>query len=159
MKIKNYLFLLGLLSLSVVVACSEDDEEDGGGNLELVGQEGNPRFNLQFTNGDNVDLDLYVETPNGVTVSYLNPNADGGELDVDCLCGSCPQGPNENIFWESGTAPEGTYKYYVKYYSDCGDTNASSNFTLRVVRNGEVLATKTGTLSSGQSEVWTHNQQ
>lgn len=157
MKAIKYLLVLSLLA--GFAACSEDDDSgDGGNDLNLVGQEGNPRFNLQFSNGDNVDLDLYVETPNGITVSYMNPNADGGELDVDCMCGSCPQGANENIFWQNGTAPSGTYKYYVDYFGDCDGSGASSTFTLRVIRNGEILATKTGTLSSGQSQVWTHSQ-
>lgn len=159
MKSKKY---LALLALSVAfVACNKDDnsgsnnDDDG---LNLVGQEGNPRFNLQFTNGDNVDLDLYVTTPNGVTLSYLNQTGDGGELDVDCMCESCPQGANENIFWEDGTAPSGTYKYYVDYYGDCNGEEESSEFTLRVIKNGEVVATKTGTLSGGQSQEWTHVQ-
>ena len=144
----------------ILLSCSSDDSEDSGDDgddLELVGQEGNPRFNLQFTNGDNVDLDLYVETPNGVTIYYGNTSGDNGELDVDCLCDDCPQGPNENIFWESGTAPSGTYKYWVDYYDDCGN-GGSSDFTLRVIKNGTVLATKTGTLSSGQTTEWTHEQ-
>ena len=145
----------------LLLSCSSDD--DGGGNnntddLDLVGQEGNPRFNLQFTNGDNVDLDLYVETPSGAVISYMNTSADNGELDVDCLCGECPQGPNENIYWESGTAPSGTYRYWVHYYGSCDGDDASSNFTLRVIKNGQVLATKTGTLSDGQSQEWTHEQ-
>ena len=100
MKTIKYLLVLSLLA--GFAACSEDDDSgNGNDDLGLVGQEGNPRFNLQFSNGTNVDLDLYVETPNGITVSYMNPNADGGELDVDCMCGSCPQGPNENIFWQN----------------------------------------------------------
>lgn len=145
----------------LLLSCSSDDDGGGGNNtddLDLVGQEGNPRFNLQFTNGDNVDLDLYVETPSGAVISYLNTNADNGELDVDCLCGICPQGPNENIYWENGTAPSGTYRYWVDYYGSCDDSEASSNFTLRVIKNGQVLATKTGTLSGGQSQEWTHEQ-
>lgn len=153
MKTKHYFLMLA--TLGALISCNKDDKKD---NLNLVGQEGNPRFNLQFTNGDNVDLDLYVETPNGEVISYLNPNADGGELDVDCQCAGCPQGPNENIFWEDGTAPSGTYHYYVKYYGDCDGNNSSSNFTLRVIKNGHVLATKTGSLSSGQSQVWEHTQ-
>src|SRR5690606_38428225 len=109
---------------------------------------GNPRFNLQFTNADNVDLDLYVQTPNGNIIYYNNKTAQGGTLDVDCMCVDCPQGPNENIYWENGTAPSGTYKYWVEYYSSCGMNSASSNFTVRVMKNSQVIATRTGSLSS-----------
>ncbi|PZD77244.1 YfaP family protein [Mesonia sp. K7] len=159
---RNYLLITAfLLSITMTTtSCSNDDEDnndDGGGSL--VGQPGNPRFNLQFTNEENVDLDLHVETPNGIEVYYANANADGGELDVDCYCSSCSQGPNENIYWEDGTAPTGTYKYWVEYYGDCNGNSASSSFTLRVVKNNQIIATRTGSLSSGMSDVWTHEQQ
>jgi len=157
-NVKMAFVLIAFFGL-LLSSCSSDDDGGGDGDdLDLVGQEGNPRFNLQFTNGDNVDLDLYVMTPNGTTIYYGNTYAENGELDVDCLCGDCPQGPNENIFWESGTAPSGTYRYWVDYYESCDGDGASSDFTLRVIRNGEVLATKTGTLSGGQSQEWTHEQ-
>lgn len=161
---KVYLLLVVLLPFVVTLnSCSKSDDsgsEEEEETEELVGQDGNPRFNLQFTNPDNVDLDLYVQTPSGNIIYYGNPTADQGTLDVDCLCGLCSQGPNENIFWENGTAPEGTYKYWVEYYGDCGDTGASSSFTLRVIRNGSVLATKTGTLNEeGTSAEWTFNHE
>ena len=121
----------------------------------LVGQDGNPRFNLVFTNPENVDMDLYVKTPSGAIISYSNRSADLGTLDVDCLCGGCTQGPNENIFWENGTAPNGTYEYWVNYYGDCGVAGSSSSFTLRVIRNGAILETKTGSLNAeGDSTHW-----
>lgn len=151
------LFLFTLTFCTFLVSCNEDDSTDSA--LDLAGQEGNPRFNLQFTNADNVDLDLYVKTPNGTVIYYGNPTGQGGNLDVDCLCGGCPLGPNENIYWISGTAPSGQYEYWIEYFDSCGSSAASSNFTLRVMRNNEVLVTKTGTLSSGQSQVWTHIQE
>jgi len=160
-KIK--IFIMLFIPALTMVGCGDDDSESNNNDnddddIVLVGQDGNPRFNLQFNNEDDVDLDLYVTTPNGTTLSYSNPFAEGGELDVDCLCGGCPQGPNENIFWENGTAPDGTYEYWVDYFGNCGSSGASSNFTIRVIRNGQVLTTKTGTLSSGQSSVYSHNQ-
>ena len=156
---KKYVVLAMLLSLAVTFnSCSKsDDAEDQGEEVgELVGQDGNPRFNLQFTNPENVDLDLYVQTPSGAIIYYGNQVADQGTLDVDCLCGGCPQGPNENIYWENGTAPSGTYKFWVEYFGACEEAGASSNFTLRVVRNGVVLDTKTGTMSEeGTTQQWT----
>lgn len=153
-KFKTLFFLI---ALSSILACSSDDDS-GSSDSDLAGAPGNPRFNLQFTNSDNVDLDLFVRTPNGTVVYYGNPVADGGSLDVDCLCFGCPQGPNENIFWQNGTAPTGTYEYWVEYFESCNGDGASSNFTLRLLRNSEVVSTRTGSLSSGQSTVWTHNQ-
>ena len=142
---------------TLLYSCGSDDSSTGGDTNNLVGQDGNPRFNLQFTNADNVDLDLYVRTPSGAVISYLNRSADQGTLDVDCLCGNCSSGPNENIFWVNGTAPTGQYEYWVNYYNDCGTNGSSSSFTLRVIKNGTVLTTKTGTLSAnGDSPRWTY---
>lgn len=149
---------LFLLAGTLLFACdSEEDNSDGSGGSNLVGQDGNPRFNLQFTNPSNVDLDLYVKTPSGQIIYYGNRNANSGTLDVDCLCTSCPSGPNENIYWQNGTAPSGQYEYWVKYYGNCGTSGSSSTYTLRVIRNGSVLTTKTGTLSSvGETTHWFH---
>ncbi len=146
-----------LFAAVAIIGCSKDESSDDNGG-ELVGNPGNPRFNLQFTNAENVDLDLYVQTPDGTILYYAHPTGQGGTLDVDCMCVSCPQGPNENIYWENGTAPSGTYKYWVNYYSSCGSGSPSSSYTVRVLKNNQVIATKTGTLNGGTSDVWTHIQ-
>jgi hypothetical protein len=157
-------FLLIILAISsiTITSCEEEEEEEEliiDEPSGLVGQDGNPRFNLTFTNAANVDLDLYVKAPNGTIVYYGNPSGAGGVLDVDCLCGSCAQGPNENIFWQNGSAPNGQYQYWVKYFGGCsGSSGASSSFTLRVIKNGQILETKTGSLTSGQSATFVHNQ-
>ena len=159
-KMKTTLVLMFMtLSIVSLFSCDDDEEEEPETpSSNLVGQDGNPRFNLSFTNSQNVDLDLYVKAPNGTVIYYSNPTGAGGTLDVDCLCDGCPQGPNENIFWQNGSAPSGEYRYWVKYYGSCDGGNASSNYTLRVIKNGEVITTKTGTLSSGQSSQFIHNQ-
>ncbi len=155
---KTYLkTMMILLAGTLLFSCSKSSSDSN--EPELVGQDGNPRFNLVFTNPEGVDLDLYVKTPSGAVISYSNPAADLGTLDVDCLCGGCPQGPNENIFWEEGSAATGTYEYWVNYYGECAAVGAVSNYTIRVIRNGAVLETKTGTLSeNGDSEHWTFVQ-
>lgn len=156
---KLFMVLAVVFCYVIIYSCSSDDDSSSDNNTEeLVGQDGNPRFNLTFTNEQNVDLDLYVKTPSGSVISYANTTADGGELDVDCLCFGCAQGPTENIFWQDGTAPSGQYEYWVDYFGSCSGSSASSDFTLRVIRNGTVLETRTGTLSNGQSTTWIHNQ-
>lgn len=153
---RNYLMLSMLSLFTIFTTCNKSDYSKDEITEELVGQDGNPRFNLQFTNPENVDLDLYVQTPTGAIIFYGNLSADAGTLDVDCLCGDCPQGPNENIFWENGTAPSGTYKFWVDYFGACNEDEASSNFALRVIKNGVVLQTKTGTMNAvGTTEQWT----
>jgi len=139
-----------------VYICPSNDGPDCSGEGEFVGEDGNPRFNLQFTNGGNVDMDLYVETPNGSVIYYGNTEEQGGTLDVDCGCGSCPNGFAENVFWQNGSGPSGQYKYYVKYYGSCSGSAQPSTYTLRVINNNNVVQTQTGTLSSGQSPVYTY---
>ncbi|WP_438031098.1 EGF domain-containing protein [Sorangium sp. So ce233] len=56
------------------------------------------------------DMDLFVQTPGGNTISFLNPGpgagTDFGQLDRDDTSGTGP----ENIFWDIGvTPPSGTY--------------------------------------------------
>lgn len=155
---KYFRIIVIIISALLFSSCSKDSNPEQD-DQPLVGQDGNPRFNLQFSNHENVDLDLYVKTPNGSVISYSNPTADLGTLDVDCLCGDCSLGPNENIFWENGTAPSGNFEYWVNYYDNCATSGSSSNFTLRVIRNGVVLVTKTGTLNAlGDSPHWTIQQ-
>ncbi|MGC4020451.1 MAG: hypothetical protein QM734_00150 [Cyclobacteriaceae bacterium] len=156
-KIKHA--LLFCIVISIYVGCSKSSSPAPNANIGLVGNPGNPRFNLHFDNETNVDLDLHVIDPSGAEIFWESTtSASGGHLDVDCLCGDCPQGPTENIYWAiNGNSPSGTYKYWVEYYSYC-DSPASSNFTLKVLTGNNLVATHTGSLSSGSSTMWTINK-
>jgi uncharacterized protein YfaP (DUF2135 family) len=149
-------FLLALVSIE---ACKKTEVEP-----TLVGQPGDPRFNLVFNNQQNVDLDLHVIDPKGEEIYYYHKKgANGVTLDVDCLCGDCPNGPNENIFWpQGGSAPKGTYKFWVEYYETCRGASGTQNseYTIRVAINEKVKATYTGTMTSGirKSLVYTWEQ-
>lgn len=164
MKKKN-IFAIAFVAFVVAMglsSCKKDKKDDSEEIETLKGNPGNPRFNLQFTNEENVDLDLYVTTPAGNTIYYDDLEHDGGSLDLDCLCDDCPNGPNENIFWVDGTAPKGTYKFWVEHYENCNaDENYTSNFTLRLIKNDVILAKYTGTLSedNNKSMVYTHVQE
>ncbi|WP_375448315.1 YfaP family protein [uncultured Fibrella sp.] len=146
-----------LCLLCLAMACSKKTEPEP----QLVGQPGNPRFNLQFTNEANVDMDLHVIDPKGNEIYYgRKSTSDGGQLDVDCKCSSCGQGPNENIFWPDGKGIKGTYKYWVEYFRYCGSNDAAtSDFTLRIAVNEAVKATFKGTLSNSNDksavQTWT----
>lgn len=152
-------FCLSMILIVGIDACKSKDIEP-----TLVGQPGDPRFNLVFTNPENVDMDLHVLDPKGNEIYFGNQyGRNGGELDIDCLCGDCPNGPNENIFWtKGGNAPKGTYKYWVEYYESCsGNSNDKSDFTLRIAINEVIKSTQTGTLSRSNrtSEIYTWIQQ
>jgi hypothetical protein len=130
---------------AVCAACDEPSclellEEGVCESNGIQGASGDPRFNLTWTGG--TDLDLYVTDPNGDTISYSNVSSpSGGSLDIDCL-GNCPGGNSENIFWET-EGPAGTYSFYVNYF-DGGD---ATPFTITVYENTNVISTHTGSLS------------
>jgi len=133
-----------LLTVAGAAGCTQDHDF-----VSLVGGDGPVRFNLQFTNEVEVDLDLHVLTPGGEEI-YWQEKADstGGELDVDCFCTECAQGPNENIFWPySSFPPAGEYEFWVEFYGSCDPfATPSSDYTLRVVEGGLTVETFTGTM-------------
>lgn len=160
-KLQSKSMLSCLVATSALIffsACEPDDPNPDVPANPIVGQQGNPQFNLHFTNEAQVDMDLYVEDPQGSIIYYANvSSASGGQLDVDCLCSVCPNGPNENIFWPlDDSAPKGTYRYWVEYFGSCDGSNASSTYTVRVIRNGSIVNTEIGTLSAGSTPVWTY---
>lgn len=136
-----------LVVAATVTGCKKEKEATPAPESEIKGTPGNPRFNLHFDNETRADLDLHVITPSGAEIYFSNKTADEGTLDVDCLCGTCPTGPNENVYWTPGNAPTGTYKYWVKYYGDCDNDSSASNYTLRLMKNNDVLETYSGTLT------------
>lgn len=65
------------------------------------------------------DLDLHVRTPAGTHISFENPNAGGGILDVDdCVGGQCVSNASthvENIYFPNAPA-QGQYRVWVRNY-------------------------------------------
>lgn len=70
---------------------------------------GTGALQISLTWGNSSDQDLYVTTPGGCEISYLNDYCVSGTLDRDDVDGFGP----ENIFWESD-APDGQYKVEVE---------------------------------------------
>lgn len=89
------------------------------------------------------DLDLHVEIPTGVHISFENPAAGGGVLDVDDCVGSlCLDGDGthvENIFFP-GQPPAGEYRVWVDNF----DGNGAGPFRIDV--SGAVNVSFDGTL-------------
>ena len=54
--------------------------------------------------------------------------------------------------WTPGIAPKGNYKVYVKYYGDCDNSNATSDYTLRIMNNSTIIKTYNGTLSPSNTK-------
>lgn len=140
--------VIGMLAVSIMVMagiCRPDVEESF---TTIKGSAGSPRINLQFTNSDGSDLDLYVQTPNGSVINYQNISAQNGKMDLDCLCGDCPEGGNENVYWVPGTAPKGTFKVWARYFDPCVGENGSARYKLRIMDGNKVIREAEGALSS-----------
>ncbi|MCC5899496.1 MAG: hypothetical protein JJU32_16470 [Phormidium sp. BM_Day4_Bin.17] len=95
------------------------------------------------------DLDLAVTDPNGDTAFFANPSIpSGGQLDVDSNAGcmSSFANPVENVFWESGNAPEGEYVATVSLFTRCNGDRNPIPFELSITLNGDTQS-QTGTVS------------
>ncbi|SMC08264.1 hypothetical protein [Nitratiruptor tergarcus] len=109
---------------------------------------GTGKLQITLTWHVKADIDLYVTDPNGKTIYWYNTIVpSGGKLDRDNQCGNFEMGKPENIYWEN-TPPNGTYKVAVEYYDYCGQEVHNVAYTVRIVKNGQLLGTYTGTLSS-----------
>jgi uncharacterized protein YfaP (DUF2135 family) len=101
------------------------------------------------------DLDVGVVDPNDETVFFANPNVpSGGTLDVDSNagCQSNFENPVENIYWETGSAPEGEYLATVTLFSNCAGNIDPVPFELSITTGGETR-TETGTVSEDRPTV------
>jgi uncharacterized protein YfaP (DUF2135 family) len=97
------------------------------------------------------DLDIHVITPGGAEIYYVN-DADatsGGVLDHDDI-------PPQNGLWVEniifpldGSAPRGTYTYFVVNYNQVGA--AADAFTLEVFLGDTLQASQTGLLRDDET--------
>ena len=88
------------------------------------------------------DLDLHVVCPSGERIHGGNKkSACGGELDVDANVRAETRKPVENVFWEDGTAPAGTYQVFVHYYKKHNKrkSNDPTKFQIIVNQGGDLL--------------------
>lgn len=80
---------------------------------------GTGKIQISLSWDTETDQDLYVTTPAGNRIDYINKKWDGGELDRDDQDGFGP----ENVFWLAN-APDGEYKIEVNDYTETPGENA-----------------------------------
>ena len=106
--------------------------------------DGSPRVTLSWTGDD--DLDLYVVTPAGKTISASNPydqESGGifGEEGVQTGFGNYV----ENVYFSPGQGPFGKYSYFVRSFRTSGTDDL---WTLRVNAHGSEISIRSGVGSS-----------
>ena len=85
------------------------------------------------------DLDLICTDPFGETVFYRNRQvSSGGQLEIDMNV-EYPDSktPIENIYWEPGHAPDGTYNVYLLYYRQHEPAIDETPYQIRVLYGGK----------------------
>ena len=108
---------------------------------------------------DSADVDLHVIDPDANHIYFANKTAPNGgllDLDANAACSPNEASPrvfysNENITWPTGTAPNGTYKVFLDYWSDCGVD--STQWVVTVQRVGAAPQIISGTFVGNSSGV------
>jgi hypothetical protein len=100
-----------------------------------------------------VDVDLHVLDPSGEEIYYDNRlSASGGELDLDANAGcGITAAWAENVTWATGTAPSGTYKVLIDYWSACSISDTVS-YVVTVNVAGQAPKTFARTLTAAEAD-------
>jgi len=101
---------------------------------------------VSLTFDTRADVDLYLVEPGGEEIYYGHKiSAAGGRLDLDANA-ACSTSSifNENITYETGSPPRGTYQVRVNYYDECS-VPQPTRYVVAVVVEGSV-STYFGTL-------------
>jgi Ca-activated chloride channel family protein len=99
-------------------------------------QSGDIRVSLLWNNRN--DLDIHVVNPRKEEIFYGSPrDAAGGFLDVDMNVRGETVKPVENIFWEQGKAPQGTYRVFVQNYGFHEKNHGPTTFQVEIKNGNE----------------------
>lgn len=93
------------------------------------------------------DLDLIVTDPYGESVFFRNRRvSSGGQLEIDMNV-EYPDSktPIENIYWQPGSAPNGTYNVYLLYYKQHESGIDETPYTIKV-KHGDKTDEYSGTI-------------
>lgn len=132
---------IGLLPvLGICLACSAHS------SAERQAGTGDIAFRLIWDGQS--DLDLFVEDPAGSCIFFGNRDSvSGGLLDVDCNAASdslC-EDPVENVYWPTGTAPTGSFTYWIEAHSLI-PAEGPLGFELQLLRGPDVVWRHLGSL-------------
>jgi len=145
-----------LAALAEVDAMLEAQEVDDETTAELRarleaagGRIGDVNVSLMWNNYN--DLDLHVVCPSGERLHGGNrTSACHGELDVDANVKPETKKPVENVVWDIGNAPNGTYRVYVHHYKKHKKRGTKDPTPFKIIVNsGGVFTEYNSELSNG----------
>lgn len=172
---KSRHIILRAIALALLAGCASSGPHPGTGDVS---------FRLLWEG--TADLDLHVEDPTGRhTGTFLphdlqraetggdwtvDPRSSGapvpesdlpdGILDIDCNGGPdriCPE-PIENVYWPTGTAPDGTYRARVVLFQRL-HSDALVPYRLEIRAGERVVRTIEGSLSdSARASGWAEHE-
>ncbi len=122
----------------------------GGGGATQAGS-----VVLTLTWNNRADLDLATQGPDGILISFENPNgANGVTLQATAGNDYCRtfSSPAVETITIPPTAPRGQWAIGVQYSLECNDTTPA-NYTVTAVQNGVTLGSWSGTLYSRNDDV------
>ncbi len=130
----------GELTVDDLCTAYPDDPECGGGATNPDEPElgtGDVQITLRW--GSQADMDLSVTDPTGAHIDFENSTSpSGGTLDVDsnANCDTATGAGVENIFWPTGSAPDGEYTVTVTYFDVCGAATGPQTYDLTFLVGG-----------------------
>jgi hypothetical protein len=131
---------------------SNDNEGSGGTD---PGARGEISWTLTWSySGSEItegpDIDLWVKTPSGETISGVNKSGSGFALDIDDRggFGSGNGGGPERIYSTSSSVTLGTYEYGVRWF---GGNSGYVNYSIRLYYDGTLAGSDSGQMSSPSS--------
>jgi Ca-activated chloride channel family protein len=99
-------------------------------------QSGDVRISLLWNNRN--DLDLHIITPRNEEIFYgIKKDSTGGMLDVDMNVNGETTKPVENVFWEAGKAPQGTYRVVVQNFGYHEPQRQPTSFQIELKNGNE----------------------
>ena len=108
-----------------------------GADCTPVPSSGDVQILLSWDNYN--DLDLICTDPDGESIFFRNRRVpSGGQLEIDMNV-EYPDSktPLENIFWEPGNAPSGTYNVYLLYYKQHESRIGETPYQIQVKYSGK----------------------
>ncbi|HIO94492.1 MAG TPA: hypothetical protein EYN46_03980 [Candidatus Poseidoniales archaeon] len=147
--------LAALAEADAMLEAQEVDDETTAelrARLEAAGGRiGDVNVSLMWNNYN--DLDLHVVCPSGERLHGGNrTSACHGELDVDANVKPESKKPVENVVWDIGNAPNGTYRVYVHHYKKHKKRGTKDPTEFKVIVNaGGTFTEYNSELSNGDA--------